>query len=240
MTIEPLIQKLCSYTDLSEHEKQALRDAVIRVDTINKRQDIISEGQRPEHVHLVLEGWACRYKLLETGKHHIMAYLLPGDLCDMYVTLLDEMDHSIRTLTPAKVASISQDKLNYIVDHCPRLARALFWSTLVDEAILREWLVNAGGRAADVRLAHIFCELLLRSRSAGLTQDNSFDLPLTQEELGETMGLTVVHTNRIVQRLRKEGLITLNSKRMVIEDWERLKAFGQFNPNYLHHRNVKK
>lgn len=237
MTIEPLIKKLSSYTDLSEDEKQILEAAVIGIDEFKRHEDIIHEGQKPGHMHLMLEGWGCRYKLIEDGQLHTMALIIPGDLCDMHITLIDEMDHSIRALTPVKIAKISQKKLNDIVDHYPRLARALLWSTLVDESILREWLVNAGTREADVRLAHLLCEMLLRSRAAGLSEDDSFDLPMTQEELGETMGLTPVHINRVLQRLRKDGLIELKSRRLIILDWERIKTFSQFRPNYLHQRS---
>ncbi len=237
MTIEPLIKKLSSYTDLSRDEKQMLEAAVVSIDEFKKHQDIIREGQKPEHMHLMLEGWGCRYKLLEDGKHHTMALIIPGDLCDMHITLLEEMDHSIRALTPVKVANISQTQLNHIVDHYPRLARALLWSTLVDESILREWLVNAGSRTADVRLAHLLCEMLLRSRAAGLSEHDSFDLPMTQEELAETIGLTPVHLNRVLQKLRRDGLIELKRRRLVIIDWERMTSFGQFRPNYLHQKS---
>ncbi|GAB2789027.1 Crp/Fnr family transcriptional regulator [Halomonas shantousis] len=232
--VDPLITKLCHYAALEESEKQLLIDAIVRIDEVKKRHDLISAGQRPEHLHLMIDGWACRYKLLENGRHHITAYLLPGDLCDIHVTLLDRMDHSIRTLTSAKVALVSSEKINRLLDQCPRLARAFFWSTLVDEAVLREWLVNAGGRPAEVRIAHVICELLLRSRAAGLAEDDSFILPITQEELGETMGLTVVHTNRILQKLRRNGLITFAKQRMEVHDWKRMQAFAEFAPDYLH------
>ncbi|WP_106476872.1 Crp/Fnr family transcriptional regulator [Phytohalomonas tamaricis] len=232
--IGPLIKKLNHYMDISDKETQLLIDSITRTISINRGENIITEGSKPGETHLMLEGWACRYKLMGNGKFHIMAYLIPGDLCDVHVAILDQMDHSIRTLTPATVACIPHEKIDYIMEHHYRLARALFWSTLVDEAILREWLVSTGHRSADRRLAHVFCELLVRSRSAGLSDDNSFNLPLTQEELGDSMGMTVVHTNRVIQKLRSEGLITLQNKRLVIHDWERMVAFAEFNPNYLH------
>ena len=230
----PLIHRLSQFMVLTNEEKQTLQGAVRKRVTIRKGKDIISEGQRPDEMYLIEEGWACRYKLLEDGEHHIMAYLIPGDLCDLHTTILDQMDHSIRAITPLKAAIYSADEISHLMAHSVRLTRALIWSTMVDEAILREWLVNAGSRAADKRLAHLFCELLLRSRAAGLTQDNSFEFPITQAELGESMGLTEVHINRVLQRLRGEGLISIENKRMAILDWVRLKAFAQFNPNYLH------
>ncbi|SFU95356.1 Crp/Fnr family transcriptional regulator [Halomonas korlensis] len=239
--IQPLLHKLSNFADLSDEEKAALNNAAQESISFEKGEDIIVEGEKPDHIHLIEEGWACRYKLLERGDQHTMAFLLPGDMCDIHITILDEMDHSIRALTPVKLTRISAQEMNSIFENFPRLTRALFWSTLVDEAILREWLVSAGSRIADARLAHVFCELLLRSRAAGLTRDNSFELPLTQEALGEAMGLTNVHINRVVQQMRKDGLLEFEKKRLIICDWEKMKAFSGFKPNYLHyqHQNIE-
>jgi CRP-like cAMP-binding protein len=106
---------------------------------------------------------------------------------------------------------------------------------LVDEAILREWLVTLGHRPADKRLAHFFCEMLLRAKAVGLTEDESFELPVTQEELGETMGLFTVHINRMMQELRALGLVTSKGKRLIVNDLKELMEFADFNPNYLHY-----
>src|SRR5215207_4764045 len=124
-----------------------------------------------------------------------MAYLIPGDLCDIHVTLLDQMDHSIGALSRCKVAYIPRERMATLMTEHRRLSRALWWSVLVDEATLREWLVTMGQRPADKRIAHFLCEMLLRSRAVGLTEDDSFELPLTQEELDDSMGLTTVHIN---------------------------------------------
>jgi CRP-like cAMP-binding protein len=232
--IKPFIEKLSHYMVLSEEEKQILENTTRQRMTIEKGDDIITQGQRPVYVHLIESGWACRYKLLDDGKIHTMAYLIPGDLSDGHITILDKMDHSIRALTPLKITRFSADEMINIMENHPRLARAFFWTTLVDEATLREWLVNMGTRSSELRVAHVLCELLLRSRIAGLSHDDSFDFPLTQEELGESMGISQVHTNRVLQKLRREGLISLESRRVIIHDWERMKAFSQFDPTYLH------
>lgn len=232
--IKPLIQKLSHYMVLSEEEKQILENTARQRVAVDKGDDIITQGQRPDYVYLIESGWACRYKLLEDGNNHIMAFLIPGDLCDVHVTILDKMDHSIRALTALKLTKFSIDEMINIMENHPRLARAFFWSTLVDEATLREWLVNMGTRSCELRVAHVFCELLLRSRMAGLSYDGSFDFPLTQVELGESMGISHVHTNRVLQKLRQEGLISMEGRRVIIHDWKRMKAFAQFDPTYLH------
>ncbi|XKH58811.1 Crp/Fnr family transcriptional regulator [Halomonas sediminis] len=236
--IEPLINKLSYYMTLSNEEKQLLMNAATQIFHVDKGEIIIEEGERPEYVYLIEKGWACRYKLLKNGEVHIMAYLIPGDPCDVHITILEVMDHSIRALTPMTLRKFPADEMRNIMENHHRLARALFWSILVDEAVLREWLVNMGTRPAAARLAHVFCEMLIRSQIAGCAEDNSFEFPLTQAELGESMGLTPVHTNRALQKLRHEGLVSLEKKRLTILDWERLKQFSQFDPIYLHCQNL--
>jgi CRP-like cAMP-binding protein len=232
--MNPLITKLEQFTKLSDDDRRSVEDAIRDVRQFEARQDVIVEGERPDDVHLLLEGWAGRYKVLPDGGRAIMAYLIPGDVCDIHITLLNEMDHSIGTLSPAKVAFIPREKMDELMRKGDNLGRALMWSTLVDEAILREWLVNLGHRPADKRVAHLICEMMLRSNAVGLTDDDSFDLPLTQEELADTMGITPVHMNRTLQALRGHNLITTQGKRVYINDVTRLMEFSGFNPNYLH------
>lgn len=229
------IRKLENFTALSDEDKRVLEDAASDTREFGPREDIIREGDRPDHVHLMVEGWAVRYKLLPNGTRPILAYLIPGDLCDIHVTLY-EMDHSIGTLSPCKVACIRREVIIQIMRDHERLARALWWSTLVNEAILREWLVTVGHLPADKRVAHFICEMLLRSKAAGLTYDDSFELPPTQEELADSMGMSTVHMNRMLQELRSQGLITSKGKRIIVDDRDRLMAFAEFNPNYLHHQ----
>jgi CRP-like cAMP-binding protein len=232
--VNPLIRKLEQFAGLSDEDRRLVDDAARDVRRLEARQDIIREGERPDDVHLLLEGWAARYKVLPGGERAIMAYLIPGDLCDIHIALLDRMDHSIGTLSPAEVAYIPRERIEALMGRGDDLARALTWSMLVDEAILREWLVTLGHRPADKRVAHLICEMMLRSKAVGLTDDDSFDLPLTQEELADTMGITPVHMNRTLQLLRQRGLITTRGRRVIVDDAKRLMAFSDFNPNYLH------
>jgi CRP-like cAMP-binding protein len=230
---DPLTRKLENFAPLSGEDRRILAEATRESRLVPARTDIIREGERPVDVHLVLEGFACRYKILPDGKRHIMAYLVPGDLCDVHAFILRAMDHSIGTLSECRVVDIPQDRILRMLER-PAVARALWWSALVDEATLREWLVNIGGRPGEQRLAHLLCELLMRLQIVGLANRDSYELPITQSELAETMGLTLVHVNRVLQRLRARGLITLRHKRLVINDAQALKEFGEFDPNYLH------
>ena len=228
-----LTRKLEAFAPLSEADRHLL-DAVIReARDVGSRGDLIREGDAPGDVRLILAGFACRYKRLAGGKRQIMAYLVPGDFCDLHVFILKAMDHTIATLSPCRVVDIPRARILEMTER-PALARALWWAALVDEATLREWLVNIGARPAEERVAHLLCELLLRLRTVGLANGDSYELPITQTELADTVGLTNVHVNRVLQRLRGDGLITLTGKHLVILDVERLNAFSGFTPNYLH------
>lgn len=230
----PLIAKLEHGAALHEDDRQLLRALVSRPREVGPRQDLIQEGDRPQDVHLVVEGFACRYKLLPDGERQIMAYLVPGDLCDLHVAILGEMDHGIASLSACGIVHIPRRTVEELTEKHGRINRALWWSTLVDEAILREWLVSMGQRSADKQLAHLFCELLVRLQAVGRAGRNSYELPVTQTELADTLGISTVHVNRMLQQLRSDGLITVTGKDLTIDDVDGLKAFAEFNPNYLH------
>ncbi|MEA1834758.1 Crp/Fnr family transcriptional regulator [Methylobacterium durans] len=230
-----LIRKLEQFTRLSSEDKWALEDAASRkARLVDPHQDIISEGDNPQHVNLILEGWACRYKHLEDGRRQIISFFLPGDLCDPHVFVLREMDHSIGTLTPVRLAEISGDTILNLTDHHPRITKALWWEMLVSAAIQREWTVNIGQRMGVERLGHILCELFIRLRGVGLADGDSCLLPITQTDLGDATGLSNVHVNRVLQELRGAGLIVLRGKRLTIPDLEALQRVSLFNVNYLH------
>jgi CRP-like cAMP-binding protein len=230
----PLIAKLERGAKLTDEDRRILDKLVAKPHRIGPREDIISEGEEPDSVHLVMEGFACRYHILPDGKRQIMAYLVPGDICDFHVAILGEMDHSIGTLTACSLVDIPHETVHDITTNHPNLNRAFWWATLVDEGILREWLVSLGRRSADQRLAHLFCELLIRLQTVGLADHNSFEMPLTQEELADTLGLSNVHVNRMMQELREKRLISTNGRRLTIGNVARLQEFAEFNPNFLH------
>src|SRR5450432_4770322 len=188
----PLLRKLSNFTRLSDEECNVVNESTLDVREFAAREDVISQGDRTGGVKLLLAGFACRYKALEDGRRQIVAYFVPGDLCDLRVFILKRMDHSIGAIAPCRVATIAPDSVLKLMHGYPALTRALWWSTLVEEAIAREWIVNVGQRNALERTAHLFCELLYRFRAVGLNQGNSCTLPLTQVELAETLGLSSV------------------------------------------------
>lgn len=231
----PLVRKLEHFVKLSTDDRDALDDmAANKVRDCRARYDIIREGDRPDHVNLVLRGWACRYKMLEDGRRQIVSFFVPGDLCDLHVYVLREMDHSIGALTPVTYAQIPREAFEAAMEGRHRVMQGLWWDTLVTAAVQREWTTNIGQRSAAERIAHLLLEMFHRLESVGLTQGNSCEFPLTQNELADAMGMTPVHVNRMLQELRGAGLIELSSRRLVILDHDALARVAQFNPNYLH------
>jgi CRP-like cAMP-binding protein len=234
MAINAFTRKLERWEHLSKLDQATLETISGRVESVERHQQLIREGDDPRIVFLLLEGWAIRYKVLPNGKRQIVAILLPGDLCDIHVFILDHMDHGIAMLTEGNIVRIAKDAMLAVIDENPAIARALWWTTLVDEAVLREWLVNVGGRDAYARVAHLICELHVRMGNVGLVTDGEMRLPLTQTDMGEALGLTPVHVNRMLRQLRLNGLITFKSFRLDILDLDGLIDAAGFRPGYLH------
>jgi CRP-like cAMP-binding protein len=228
-----LIRKLEHFDCLSDEEKQLLEGAVVRPRVVRKGEDILREGDRPTESTVLLEGFAARYNLLRNGKRQITALHVPGDFVDLHSFLVKKMDHAVLAITPCSVAGVPHETLLDITEDHPHLTRLLGVNLAVDAAIHRQWIVSMGRRSALEHTAHLLCEMLLRLRAVGLTEDDSFKLPLTQAELGDSLGLSTVHVNRVVQDLRKEGLITWRGETVVIDDWDRLQELAEFDPTFL-------
>jgi CRP-like cAMP-binding protein len=194
---------------------------------------MVREGDRPTESTVLIMGFAARYNLLQSGKRQIAALHVPGDFVDLHSFLVKKMDHAVLALTPCTVGAVPHETLHGISENHPHLARLLAVHIAVDGAIHRQWIVAMGRRSALEHTAHLLCELFLRLQVVGLTESYSFKLPLTQAELGDTLGLSTVHVNRVLQELRKEGLITWRGETVVIEDWPRLQELAEFDPAFL-------
>lgn len=231
-----LIRKLESISAISEEDKSALLQLPLRVKDIPEDQDIVREGDRPSECCLILDGFVSRYKMMASGKRQILSFHTPGDMPDLQSLHIHVMDHSLGTLVPTRVAFIPHREMLELCRRYPSVAAAFWRDALIDAAIFREWIANIGRRNAYQRLAHIFCELEMRLAAVGLSKDHSYDLPLTQEEIGDAQGLTTVHVNRTLKQLRENGLITFERSKITIRNWEGLQAAGEFSPAYLHLR----
>jgi len=216
------------FTAFSDREKERLDEMISeRREHHAVRDDIIADGAHSPDCHVILSGLACRYKILPNGARQIMAFLIPGDLCDAEIFILKEMDHGVAAL-------VSAEKMKAMLRETGCLGEALWWGTMTDLGVLRERIIDHGRRNAYERIAHLLYEMLVRYRMVELTRDDSFDFPITQTDLADATGLTPVHANRTLQKLRADGLIETSGKVIRVCDPPRLKAVAQFNGGYLH------
>ncbi len=229
-----LIRRLETIRRLDEDDRQDVRGLTMAVRAVAPAQDIVREGDRPHHCCVVIEGFVTRYKILPNGRRQILAFHIPGDMPDLQSLHLGQMDHSLGTITPSEIAFIPHAEIKALLQRSPNLSAALWRDSLIDASIFREWIVNVGARSATRRISHLFCELFIRLKVVGLTDQNSFVSPMTQGDIGEAMGLSTVHVNRTIQYLRGAQLIALRDKRLYILDWPGLQREAMFDPAYLH------
>jgi CRP-like cAMP-binding protein len=232
--VHPLVRKLESIFTLSDEEKAALEAMPMQIVNLRADQDIVREGDRPTRSCLLLEGFSCFFKMTGDGNRQIMAFSLPGDIPDLLSLHLDVMDNSLGTLTPCKVGFIQHEILRNLSTRFPKIASAFWRDTLIDASIFREWVLNIGQREAYSRLAHLLCEFIVRSRAVGLGNGSTYYIPMTQTELGDAMGISTVHANRVIQQLRSDGLVSWSGTKLTVRDWDGLKSAGDFDPTYLH------
>jgi CRP-like cAMP-binding protein len=233
----PVTRQLARYVPLGEEETFAIEAAMAISRRFGPRDNIAKQGSSVDRIYAVLDGFACRYKLLPDGRRQIMAFMLPGDICDIQTFSLKHLDHSIGALSPVEVAFLSRESANHLKS-MPALAEAFACNALVQQSIAREWLLNIGHRSSFERLSHFLCELFERLRVAGRTQDHTCEMPLTQTEIADTLALSSVHVNRTLMELRRSGLVTLHSRQLVIHDYPALRRAAGFDPAYLHIANT--
>ncbi|MCH4813152.1 Crp/Fnr family transcriptional regulator [Vreelandella neptunia] len=231
---ELMIRKMESIFPLSVEEKQAISALPIQLVDIKTNQDIVREGDEPSQCCLILEGFTCMYKVTAEGKRQILSLYVPGDVPDMQSLHLKVIDINIASISPCKLGFIQHKDLRQLCERYPRLTAAFWRETLVHASIFREWLLNNGQRPAYTRIAHLICELRMRLKVVGLAENGTFEMPATQAELADATGITQVHTNRVLQVLRADGLISTVKTQMHVPDWNKLKQAGEFDSLYLH------
>ncbi|WP_343527145.1 Crp/Fnr family transcriptional regulator [Sphingomonas sp.] len=211
-----------------------LEKAVDDVRKVPARHIVIRQNERVRYSSLLLEGVMCRYMDDRHGNRQIVAFHVPGDFVDLHGFAMRYLDHEVATLTPARLALVGHDQLGEIVAHRPRLTRLLWFSTLLDAAMHREWVFRLGRLEADGRVAHLFCELHARLAMVDLVRDGTFRFPVTQIDLAEATGITPVHLNRVLRSLRERGLMTFRSGTVHIPDAKALAGLCDFDPAYLY------
>jgi CRP-like cAMP-binding protein len=230
---DKLLQKLRARDTVSDEEEAVLRDLFTDFREVGAGRTFIRSGVLLDESILLIEGLACRFKDLSDGQRQIMELHVSGDFVDLHSFLLKRLEHNVGALTNVRLAAAPHDRLRRITEGYPHLARMLWFSTLLDSAIHRERILSVGRRSALGRIAHLLCELYMRLEIVGLASHHSFPLALTQADLGDATGLTAVHVNRMLKKLRDDGLVTYRGGEVAIQDWERLQRVAEFTPSYL-------
>ena len=232
--LDLLVRNLELRTPLSPGDRQAILELPFSLRTLDSASYLVREGELPERCPVLLSGFAYRQKSTAEGARQIVAIHTPGDALDFQNLFLDIADHNVQMLTRGEVAFVRRKELQALVLSSPTISKAIFAKTLVEASILREWVVNVGRRKAPQRIAHVLCELGARLKLMELIDEYGFELPMTQEELGDAVGLTPVHVNRVLKALANEGLITRDKRSIAFPDWTRLCAYAGFVDRYLH------
>ena len=229
-----LILRLRRVTSLSNASLDQIAAVCGPPQTFAAHADIVREGGGTDSIHLVVEGWCCRYRLLADGRRQFPAILLPGDICDLDGLMLRRIHFGVAALTACKVARIPREQLIALMDANVEVRDAFWWLLSVENSIASEWAVGLGRRSTEERLAHLLCELLVRLTTVQADQGNTFELPLIQQELGDALGVSTVHVNRTLQGLRTRGILRHEGRTLTVLDLDALQELAGFNPDYLH------
>lgn len=231
--ITPLLEKMARRDTISQREREALTNLLGPPKTVPAGKRLIEPGDRPSFSTFLVSGFCARFSLTPSGGRQLTEVNLAGDFVDLHSMLMRQMDHGVIALSDCVVAPATHDDLRRLTETEPHLTRLLWLETVVDGAIHRQWLVAMGQQNAASRLAHLICELYCRQEAAGLASAHRFGLPMTQSDLGDLLGLTQVHVNRVLMGLRRQGLVDWKVGQVTINDWQGLVSLGRFDPTYL-------
>jgi CRP-like cAMP-binding protein len=230
-----LVRRWGRAVNFSNEDRAAIHSLPFTRRTFARSAYLVREGEPTANCTLIVRGFLFRQKLLPDGARQIVAIHIPGEFADLQNGLLQIADHNLQSLTASEVLIVPKASLEELMEKSPATARATLIDTLIDSSIFREWVVNVGRRDARARIAHLLCEMMARLRASDAADGEMCDFPLTQEQIADATGLTAVHTNRVLQGLRRDGLIRLESGRLTILDWDNISEVADFNERYLHH-----
>src|SRR5690349_11399395 len=229
----PFTQKLSQSIPLTASEISLLLKLQSGSRCFRRGQEIIVEGRAYRTLFIVMEGVAIRYRILRDGRRHVLSVVLPGDVAGVPGCLFESALYSVKTLTDLRVSPVPFARVMNLFHTHPQLAAKIFWSFSCEAAIYAEHLIAVGRRTALERVAHFLLELLTRLQAVRLADDRSFCLPLTQELIADALGLSIPYVNQVLRSLRDDELISIDGKRIVINDVEALSALVDFERNYL-------
>lgn len=231
--VEAFIRKLSRRDQLSPAEVAAVTQLQGRVRDIPAGADIISPYAHVENSSLLLSGLSGRYSALRDGPRQFTEINVPGDFIDLHGFVMKQLDHGVFAFSDCRVLETPHTALKVVTDAFPHLTRLFWLETVVDAAVHRQWLLSMGRQNGPARLGRLLCELYVRLETVELAYDYRMDLPMTQQQVGETLGFSPVHTNRTIQTLREKRLVSWRDQEIEILDWPGLKALSEFDPTYL-------
>jgi len=234
MVLAALLRRLNTVSGLDDADIAAIRALPINVRHWDAGRTIVSDGERPTDCCLVIEGFCVRAKTILDGQRQILSIHIPGEIPDLQSLHLHRMDHDLIAVAPSTLGFISHTSMRALTRTNPNIAEVLWRDTLIDSAIFREWIVNVGQRPAASRLAHTVVELRRRLAVIGREAGDTFEMPLTQEQISEALGITPVHANRIIRQLRDDGIVDINRGRVTVLNEAKLAELAQFDDRYLH------
>ncbi len=229
-----LLKRLRANSGITEDDVSEILALPIIVRQYVPEQTVVGDGDRATECCLIAEGFAVRSKTIADGKRQILSIHIPGEIPDLMSLFLHVMDHDLVALTPCTLGFIAHEALQRLHHRRPKVAEIFWRDTLIDAAMFREWIVNVGQRSAPARLAHVMAELRERLRVIGRIDGNTFDMPLTQEQLGDALGITAVHVNRVVKQLREDGIVELQRGRAIVLNEAKFWELADFDNRYLH------
>jgi CRP-like cAMP-binding protein len=232
-SLDIFVQTISRYARLRSSDTQALNELPFTFRRLTHPGTISTVKLHSEDCTILLSGIAFGYKITSTGTRQIISLFLPGDIVDVQRLFFGVIDCSITTLTPAKIANIRKSDFEALVQAHPRIAQALTASVAIEASISREWIVNVGRRDAKSRIAHLLCEFAARMEARELTEEYGLFVPMTQDQIGDALGLTPVHVNRMLRALENEGLIARKGSERTLPNLDALREAGDFTDAYL-------
>jgi CRP-like cAMP-binding protein len=232
--LAPMVRKLSMREELSAADLKAIFDLPHTLRKMQAGQYLVWDGDKPQNTCLLISGFAYRHKLAGNGGRQIVSIHMRGDIVDLQNSLLGTADHNVQMLTNGEIAVIPVEAMRELAFHHPSVGMAMWYETLVEGSIFREWVLNVGRRDARTRIGHLLCELALRMENAGLGEHINYELPISQEQLADAVALTSVHVNRTLMRLERDGLITRRRRMITVVDWKKMVTVADFEPRYLH------
>jgi CRP-like cAMP-binding protein len=233
-----LLRKLRALHTLSDEEAAAMIGAISHSREIRRGEDIAEDGSAPKHSTVIVDGIACRYKQLDDGRRQILSLQYPGDITDLYSYVLKKLDHAVGALTDCTVSHIPHTAIQALCEKYPNLAYALWRDTLVDTSKLHAVISSLGALSSKERLAHFIAEQHVRMNAVGMNEPGKrANFGITQADVADATGLSLVHVNKTLKKLKDEGLVSWNRNQLTILNWEALKKVALFDEKYLHFKH---